>query len=168
VASNDLALGQIVEAVTHSKFWSSTAIFVSQDDAQNGPDHVDAHRSVGLVLSPFVKEGFVDHTHYTTASMVRTIELILGLPPLSQYDRAAAPMLRMFQAKPRAWTYTALPAKIDLSALNPMTGKLGDASRRLDFSGPDRADPDALNAILWAALRPGEPMPAPVRSSFAD
>lgn len=166
VASNDLALGRIVEAVSHSKFWDSTAIFVTEDDAQDGPDHVDDHRSVALVISPYAKPGFVDHTQYTMTSMVRTIELILGLPPMSQHDRGATPMYRLFQAEPRPWTYTALPETVDLNALNPQAGKLAEASRALDFSAPDRADPQALNAILWAALKPDDPMPAPVRSAY--
>ena len=80
VGSNDVALGRVVEAISHSRFWAETAIFVIEDDAQNGPDHVDVHRTVGLVISPYTKQGFVDSTHYTTASMVRTMELILGLP----------------------------------------------------------------------------------------
>lgn len=166
VASNDLAFGKIVEAVSHSKFWDSTAIFVTEDDAQNGPDHVDDHRSVGLVISPYAKPGLVDHTHYTMMSMVRTIELILGLPPMSQYDRGATPMYRLFQAEPRHWTYTIVPETQDLNAINPQTGKLAEASQKLDFSAQDRADPQALNMILWAALKPGDPMPAPVRSAY--
>lgn len=164
VASNDLALGQIVEAVSHSEFWSSTAIFVTEDDAQNGPDHVDDHRTVGLVISPYAKPGFIDHTHYTMASMVRTMELILGLPPMTQYDRGATPMYRLFQAEPRSWTYAALSESVDLTALNPQTGPLADASNRLDLSAADRADPDTLNAMLWTAFRPGMLMSAPVRT----
>src|SRR5262249_47231405 len=89
VASNDLALGRLGEAVTHRKYWPETAVFVIEDDAQNGPDHVDAHRTVGLVVSAYTKRGAVDSTQYSTVSLVRTMELILGLPPLSQYDAAA-------------------------------------------------------------------------------
>ena len=95
VASNDLALGRLVEAVSHSKYWPETAIFVIEDDAQNGPDHVDAHRTIGLVISPYTKRKQLDSTQYTTVSMLRTIELILGLPPLSQYDAAAQPDVRL-------------------------------------------------------------------------
>src|SRR6202043_4193608 len=100
VASNDLALGRIVEAVTHSKHWPETAIFVIEDDAQNGPDHVDAHRTVGLVISPWVKRKTLDSTMYTTASMVRTMELILGLPPRTQFDELATPMYNAFTSEP--------------------------------------------------------------------
>ncbi len=166
VADNDLGLGRIVEALSHSSFWASSAIFVTEDDAADGPDHFDAHRSVGFVISPYVKAGFVDHTPYTMTSMVRTMEVILGLPPMTQHDRDATPMYRLFQAKPMLWTYTTRPETVDLNALNPKTGPLAEASAKLDFSGVDRADPRVMNEILWAAFRPGVPMPAPVRRSF--
>jgi YVTN family beta-propeller protein len=165
VGSNDLALGRMVEAITHSRFWPETAIFVIEDDAQNGPDHVDVHRTVGLVISPYVKHGLVDSTHYTTASMIHTMELILGLPIMTQYDRAATPMYRCFQSRPKLWAYDALRPRTDLMARNPKTGPGAVASAKLDFSEVDRADPDALNKILWDSLRPGQPMPAPVHSA---
>ena len=165
VGSNDLALGRMVEAVTHSRFWPETAIFVIEDDAQNGPDHVDVHRTVGLVISPYARQGLVDSTHYTTASMVHTMELILGLPIMTQYDRAATPMYRCFQSHPKLWAYETIMPRTDLMARNPKTGPGAVASAKLDFSDIDRADPDALNRILWNALRPGQPMPAPVHSA---
>ncbi len=165
VASNDQAIGQIVEGISRSRFWKSTAIFVIEDDAQNGPDHVDAHRTVGLVISPYVRRNVVDSTQYTTASMVRTMELILNLPPMTQYDRAATPMLSCFTNAPDMTAYAMIGPKVDLEAKNPTRGTGETASAKLDFSGPDRADPDALNAILWHALKPGIPQPAPVRSA---
>ena len=165
VASNDEALGQIVQAVSHSRFWKETAIFAIEDDAQNGPDHVDAHRTVGLVISPWVKRGVVDSTMYTTSSFVRTMELILGLPPMTQYDTAATPLYASFTTKPVFDGIDLQPEQVDLTARNPETGPGAVASMKLDFSAYDRADPDELNRILWAALRPGEPMPAPVRSA---
>ena len=165
VASNDQALGQMVEAISHSRFWKDTAIFVIEDDAQDGPDHVDAHRTVGLVISPYVKRNTVDSTLYTTASMVRTMELILGLPPMTQYDQNATPMLGCFTFTPDLTAYADLKPQVDLEARNPAEGAGATASAKLDFSGPDRADPDALNAILWNALKPGVRMPAPVRSA---
>ncbi len=165
VGSNDLALGRLVEAISHSRFWGETAIFVIEDDAQNGPDHVDCRRTVGLVISPYTKKGIVDSTHYTTASMVHTMELILGLPTMSQYDRAATPMYRSFQSHANLWAFDARTPQTDLEARNPATGPGAVASAKLDFSDYDRADPDALNKILWDALRPGEPMPAPVHSA---
>ncbi len=165
VAANDQALGQIVDGVSHSQFWKDTAIFVIEDDAQNGPDHVDAHRTVGLVLSPYVRRGGVDSTQYTTASFVRTMEMILHLPPMTQYDRNATPLVACFTANPDLTAYADIAPRVDLEARNPSTGPGAVASRRLDLSAPDRADPDALNAILWHALRPGRPVPAPVRSA---
>jgi YVTN family beta-propeller protein len=164
VGSNDQALGAIVEAVSRSKFWNETAIFVIEDDAQNGPDHVDAHRTVGLVLSPWVKRGVVDSTMYTTSSMVRTMEMILGLPPMTQFDAAATPMTFSFSTTSKADVIPNVPQQVDLMSKNPATGPGARASLKLDFSDYDRADPAELNRILWAALRPGEPMPAPVRS----
>lgn len=165
VASNDQALGMIVEAVSKSSFWKETAIFVIEDDAQNGPDHVDAHRTVGLVISPWIKRGAMDSTMYTTASMVRTMELILGLPPMTQFDAAATPMHLSFTTEPKFDAVPMVQPMIDLMSKNPAAGAGARASLELDFSDYDRADPDKLNRILWAAMRPGTPMPAPVRSA---
>jgi hypothetical protein len=161
VASNDLALGKMIDAISHSKFWKETAVFVMEDDAQDGPDHVDAHRTDGLVISPYVRRGAVDSTLYSTASMIRTIELILGLPPMTQFDQKAEPMLRCFTTKPDFRPYTVLPARVDLQARNPKKGALAVASAKLDWSGYDRADPTKLNRILWSMLKPGQPMPPP-------
>jgi hypothetical protein len=168
VAENDQALGRIIEGLSHSRFWDSTAVFVIEDDAQNGPDHVDAHRTVGLVLSPYVKRGITDSTQYTTASMVRTMEMILRLPPMTQFDRNATPMLNCFTATPDRTAYANIAPLVDLEALNPKNGPGAVASSKLDLSAPDLADPDALNAILWHALKPGVPLPAPVRSARRD
>ena len=118
VAENDLALGRLVEGVSHSKFWHETAIFVVEDDAQNGSDHVDAHRTVGLVISPYCRRGVVDSTLYSTTSMLRTMELILGLKPMSQFDAAAAPMYESFQPKLDLEPYTHVPAEVRLTAVN--------------------------------------------------
>ena len=167
VADNDLALGRIVESVSHSKFWADTVIFVLEDDAQNGPDHVDAHRMPALVISPWTRRRAVDSTLYSTTSMLRTIELILGLQPMSQYDAAAAPMWASFQTKPELAPFLARPAQVDLAALNPRHGPLARASRHMDFSQPDRVDDIELNEVVWRSVR-GEkdPMPAPVRAAF--
>jgi YVTN family beta-propeller protein len=165
VASNDQALGEMVEAVSHSRFWKETAIFVIEDDAQNGPDHVDAHRTVGLVISPWMKRGVVDSTMYTTSSFVKTMELILGLPSMTQFDDAATPMYAAFTSTPAFDAIDNLPPQTNLSMRNPATGALARASLKLDFSDYDRADPDELNRILWSALKPGETMPAPKRSA---
>ena len=103
MGSNDVGLGKIVAAASRSRFWKEMAIFVVEDDSQNGPDHVDCHRTVALVASPWARRGIVDSTHYTQVGMVRTIELILGLPPMTQYDAAATPMFGCFQKQPRWW-----------------------------------------------------------------
>jgi YVTN family beta-propeller protein len=167
VASNDQAVGMVIEGISHSKFWKDTAVFIIQDDGQDGPDHVDAHRTTGYFISPYVARGIVDSTQYSTTSMLHTMEIILDLPPMSQYDAAASPMLGSVTAEPDFTPYTLIPPKIDLKKRNPSKGALARRSAKLDFSDIDKADPDELNAILWAALKPGEPMPAPVHSLFS-
>lgn len=167
VASNDQALGMILEAVSKSKFWPETAVFVIEDDAQNGPDHVDARRTVGLIYSPYVKRGgIVDSTMYTTVSYLRTMELILGLPPMTQYDQLATPLYNCFTTTATLAPFMPETAKVDLQAKNPATGTGAQRSARLDFSEYDKADFDELNEILWDSLK-GTPMPAPVRSAWA-
>jgi hypothetical protein len=168
VASNDQALGEIVEAVSHSRFWPETAIFVIEDDAQDGPDHVDARRTEGFVISPYTKRGVVDNTMYTTASMIHTMEEILGLPPMTQFDRAARVMYKAFSAEPNFGAFDHVPPETDLFARNPAKGPGAEASLKLDLSDYDRADPDEMNRILWEAVKPGVPMPGPVRSAFLD
>src|SRR6202041_1709673 len=147
VASNDLALGKIVEAVSHSKYWPEMAIFVIEDDAQNGPDHVDAHRTVGLVISPYTKRKVLDSTQYSTVSMIRTMELILGLAPLSQFDAAARPMFASFTEKPDLSPYTPEPARIDLNQVNAPTAYGADRSMKMDFDEYDKIDDFELNEI---------------------
>jgi YVTN family beta-propeller protein len=168
VASNDLALGRLIEAVTHSKYWPETAIFVIEDDPQNGPDHVDAHRTVGLVVSPYTKRHFVDSTQYSTVSMIRSIELILGLHPLSQYDAAARPMFNSFTDKADVTPYQHIAARIDLSAVNPKDAYGAARSTRMDFSEYDKIDDFELNEILWRAIKGKDaPVPPPVRRAIA-
>ena len=163
VASNDIGLARIVEAASQSKFWKEMAIFVIEDDAQNGPDHVDAHRTVGLVISPFVKRHSVDSTLYTTASMVRTIELILGLPPLTQYDAGASPMFNCFQKTPELAVYHPLAPKVDLFAKNTEKSPFAKESKRMDFREYDRAPEDELNRILWFTAKGADvPYPTPI------
>ncbi len=165
-ADNDYALGMIVEAVSHSRFWSSTAIFVLEDDAQNGPDHIDSHRSPAFVISPYTHTGAVDSTMYNTTSMLRTIELILGLRPMTQFDAAARPMFNAFAPRPNLAPYTAEKPRIRLDERNPAATASAARSAQLDFSDADRADEDELNDILWRAIRHTAP-PTPVRSFFA-
>jgi len=160
VASNDLALGRIVEAISKSKSWKETAIFVIEDDAQNGPDHVDASRTVGFVISPYTKRKHVDSTQYATVSLIRTIELILGLSPLSQYDAAARPMFHSFTDKADLTPYTHTPAEIDLNAKNDKLAYGADRSSRMDFSEYDKIDDFELNEILWRSVM-GKDLPVP-------
>jgi hypothetical protein len=167
VASNDVAVGKIVEAISHSKAWSKFAIFIIEDDAQNGPDHVDSHRTAGLVISPYVKRKQVDSTMYSTVSMLRTIELLLGLPPMTQHDASATPMFNSFMAKPDLTPFTPVPARLDLMSKNPPHGYGAQESARMDFSEYDRIDEGTMNRILWHSIK-GEnvPMPAPVRRAL--
>ncbi len=167
VAENDLALGMLVEAVTESRFWDSTAIFVVEDDAQNGPDHVDAHRTVALAISPYTKKGSVDSTMYSTSSMLRTMELILGLRPMSQFDAAAMPMYNSFQAKADNRPFRALPANVDVTEVNSKLAWGAADSRKMDFSKEDEADDLVLNEIIWRNVRgANSKMPSPVRAAF--
>ncbi len=167
VAENDLALGRIVEAVSHSKFWADTAIFVLEDDAQNGPDHVDAHRMPGFVISAWTKRHAVDSTLYSTTSMLRTIELILGLQPMSQFDAAAMPMWNSFAPQADLTPYAARPAQVDLNARNTKLAWGSRESEKMDFTEPDKVDDIVLNEVVWRSVRgPNSPMPAPVRAAF--
>jgi YVTN family beta-propeller protein len=166
VGNNDLALGQLVDAASHSRFWNEMAIFVIEDDTQNGPDHVDAHRTTGFVISPLCKRHFVDSTLYTTASMLRTIELILGLPPLTQFDAGATPMFNCFQSVPQATIFAALPARVDLNAHNTRRSPFARESSRMNFSDWDLAPEDELNRILWYSARPNDPYPAPIHRAL--
>ena len=160
VAENDHALGRLVEAVSKSRFWKESAIFVVEDDAQDGPDHVDAHRSVLLVASPYVRKGAVDSTLYTTCGVLRTMELILGLPPLSQCDAAATPLYAAFQSEPVARTFTALAPRIPIDEKNLESAPGAAASATLDLEGADRIPMRLMNEILWASVRgPHVPMP---------
>jgi YVTN family beta-propeller protein len=165
VADNDLAFGRLVEAVSHSRFWGSTAILAVEDDAQDGPDHVDGHRSTAYVISPYTQTGSVDSTFYSSVSVLRTIELILGLPPMSQFDAAANPMTAAFTSTPNMRPFTALPASVNLNAKNTLDSPMAKASMSIDFSAPDRIPMRLMNEILWKSMR-GErsQMPEPVRS----
>lgn len=163
IADNDFALGQIVEAASKSKFWKEMAIFVIEDDAQEGPDHVDAHRTVGFVLSPWCKRGIVDSTPYTTTSMIRTMELILGLPPMSQYDAGATPMFNLFSKDCDPTEFKSVPANIDLTKKNHSKSFGAMQSAKMDWDEFDEAPEDELNRILWGALKgPDVPYPVPV------
>jgi len=163
VASNDIGLGKIVAAASRSRFWKEMAIFVIEDDSQNGPDHVDAHRTVGSVISPWARRGVVDSTLYTTASMVRTMELILGLPPLTQYDAGATPMFAAFSNRAQLTPYQLRQPKVDVFARNPAHAAGAAASARMNWAEYDRVPEDQLNRILWREAKgPNAPYPAPI------
>jgi len=167
IAENDLALGRMVEAISKSRFWKESAIFVLEDDAQNGPDHVDAHRSVVLVASPYTRRNAVDSTLYTTAGVLRTMELILGLPPMSQYDAAAAPFYQAFQATPDLAPFTHREARVSIDEKNGAFAYGAAASRAMDFHEVDLAPERELNEILWKSVRgAASPMPPPVHAAF--
>lgn len=167
VADNDQGVGMLVEAVSRSKFWPQTAIFILEDDAQNGSDHVDAHRSPAFVISPFTRRAAVDSTMYSTSSLLRTMELILGLKPMTQFDSAATPMFNAFQAKGDNRPYEALPPNVDLNERNTGSSWGSQASLKMDFSKEDAADDHLLNEIIWHSVRgANSPMPAPTRAAF--
>lgn len=167
LADNDLAFGQVVEAISHSKFWSQSAIFVVEDDAQNGSDHIDAHRTVAFAISPYIRRQSVDSTIYTTSSMLRTMELILGLQPMSQFDALANPMIASFQAQPDLRPYTVRPVTVNLNERNLRSAYGSEQSRKMNFTREDAADDLVLNRIIWHSIK-GEnnPMPAPTRAAF--
>jgi len=156
VADNDLALGRIVEAISKSRYWRDSAVFVVEDDAQNGVDHVAGHRTLALMISPWVKRKTVDSRFYTTINLYRTILQILGLPPQNQFDLAAEPMFPVFAEQPDVTPYTALPNRIPLDELNPPLKSLkgqaledARASLRMNFSEPDAAPEQILNRVVW-------------------
>jgi YVTN family beta-propeller protein len=167
VAENDLALGRVVETISKSRVWNESAIFVLEDDAQAGPDHVDAHRSPALVVSPFSKRRQVDNTLYTTSGMLRTMELILGLPPMSQYDAAATPMYNAFQPTPVLTPFQHVEPRIPLDEKNEWWAWGANESLRMNLSAADMAPERELNEILWRSVKgPNAAMPAIVRSAF--
>jgi YVTN family beta-propeller protein len=163
VANNDYAIGQLVDAVSHSRYWPETAIFIIEDDAQSGSDHVDARRTVGLVISPYVKRGIVDSTLYSTSSMLRSMELLLGLPSMSQYDAAAIPMYASFGASPVVSTFDVIKPHIDVNEKNTKDSYGAKQSSKMDFRDVDRAPMYALNEIIWKSIKGADSvMPPPV------
>ena len=167
VADNDLAVGLFVEYLSHSPVWKESLIIIVEDDAQNGPDHVDAHRSTAFLAGGFVKQGFVDHTAYTTSSLLRTIELILGLPPMSQYDAAATPLWRCMNNTPDHPSYTVRPCNIDLNEINTGRNKWQETSETFDFSKEDNIDDATFNEVIWKAVRGiDSDCPPPVHAAF--
>ncbi|HTY12032.1 MAG TPA: bifunctional YncE family protein/alkaline phosphatase family protein [Bacteroidota bacterium] len=167
VADNDKALGTIVERISHSKYWKESAVFVLEDDAQNGPDHVDAHRSIALVVSPYTRHHVVDHTMYSTSGMLRTMELILGLPPMSQYDASATPMFASFTPQPDLTPFMARNNIIDLQEKNALGAFGQERMEAFNLSREDLVPDNEFNEIIWKSVKgASSDMPAPVRSAF--
>jgi Phosphoesterase family len=170
MADNDLALGRLVDAVSHSRYWQSTAIIVVEDDAQDGPDHVDAHRAPALVISPYTQTGKVDSTHYDTASALGTLEGLLGMPPMSTYDARATRMWPSFTNKPNLRPYNAItPTVVPFGTagfpINTAASPLAARSAAMDFSKPDAAPEELLSQAIWQSVRgPSSHMPEPRHS----
>jgi hypothetical protein len=171
VADNDLALGRVVEAVSHSPYWEDTAILVIEDDAQDGADHVDAHRSIAFVISKYspgsVGHPFVDHSFYTTVNMVHTLETLLGLLPMNQNDAYAPLMAPLFSGAGDQPPFSADWRNRDnglIYQINPKRGQGAEESARMDFSRPDAVNSTVLNAILWHDVKGHTPMPPPRHS----
>ncbi len=167
VAENDMALGKLIEHLSKSNVWKESAVFVLEDDAQNGPDHVDAHRSVAFVISPYVKRNQVISTMYSTASMLRTMELILGLPPMSQYDAAATPMWECFTAVADNAPYQWKSATYDIKEKNIQLSAIAKRSAEFNLAVMDAAPDLEFNEVIWKTIKGlNSTMPSPVRSAF--
>jgi phospholipase C len=167
-SDNDQGVGMVVEAVSKSRFWGETAIFIVEDDAQNGPDHVDSHRSPAWVISPWVKRGTVNSTMYNQTSVLRTMEIILGMRPMTVFDAGARPMFSVFGESAAPAPYTLEPPKTPVNTRNPEHSATAARSSRMNFADADDIDDDELNNILWSAIRgQNTPMPAPVSSRFS-
>lgn len=167
VADNDWALGRLVDTVSHSPYWKSTAIFVTEDDAQNGPDHVDAHRTLAQVISPYTQAGRVDSTFYNTASMLHTIELLVGLTPMTQFDAYAPPMAGSFTFRPDFTPYTAVQPATSLTAVNGPSAPMASVSAGQDLTREDQINEQEFNEAIWKSVRGADSvMPAPKHSLF--
>jgi YVTN family beta-propeller protein len=161
VADNDLAVGKLVDAVSHSRYWPTTAIFVVEDDAQDGPDHVDAHRTTAQIISPYTQNGRVDSTDYSTVAMLHTMETILGIAPMTQFDAAAPLMTTSFTNRPTFTPYDAIIPSQDMSEKNPSRGSLSNQVSAADFVKEDLVEPQLLNQMIWQSVKGDMPMPAP-------
>lgn len=167
VADNDFAVGQLIETLSKSPIWNETAVFILEDDAQNGADHVDAHRSTAYVAGGFVKRNYVDHTAYSTSSMLRTMELILGLSPMSQYDAAAMPMWRCFDSVAKPIDFKAISPNVDLRTKNVARNEWQRKSELFNFEKEDTNNDVAFNLVLWHGLKGDKiPFPGPTRAAF--
>ena len=166
-ADNDLAVGMFVDYLSKSKVWQESVVFVLEDDAQDGPDHVDAHRSTAYVAGGYVKRGFVDHTMYSTTSMLHTIELILGFAPMSQYDASAEPLWRCFSSTPDLSPFNAKPLQTDITIVNHEENAWQRMSEQFDFTKEDRVPDRIFSEVIWKAVKGQDSaMPVPRRAAF--
>ena len=167
VAENDLAVGMFVDYLSKSPVWKQSVVFILEDDAQDGPDHVDAHRSPAYITGGFVKRNYVDHTMYSTTSVLRTIELILGLPPMSQYDASSPSMWRSFQSTADLTPYNAKPEQYDINLKNTGENAWQRESETFDFTKEDRVPDKEFTEVIWKAVKGiNSPVPAPKRAAF--
>mgnify|MGYP000137293751 FL=1 len=167
VAENDLAVGMFIEYLSKHPIWNQTAVFIVEDDAQDGPDHIDAHRTTAYVAGGLVKRNFVDHTMYSTSSMLKTIELILGIPPMSQYDAAATPLWRCFQSTPNNFVFNAKPAKYDINEKNTVKSAWQQKSETFNFAKEDAIPDRVFTEVIWKAVKGLDAVvPAPKRAAF--
>jgi len=167
MADNDLALGRIVEAVSNSPYWKDTVLFVLEDDAQDGPDHVDSHRSVLLVISAYNRGGLI-HRFVNTTDVFATMEEILGLGKLSKFDYYGRALREMFTNTPNLTPYVALKPDQPLDELNPVQGPNAQASLELNFDMVDAAGEDTFNRILWSIIKGPQPYPGTKHMSSLD
>jgi YVTN family beta-propeller protein len=166
-ADNDLAVGMFLDYLSHSSIWKSSLVIMVEDDAQNGPDHVDAHRSTAYLAGGYVKQGFVDHTAYTTTSLLRTIELILGLSPMTQYDASTTSLWRCFNNTPDHPSFKARPCQVNLDDKNLAVSKWQQLSETFDFTAEDRVNDSEFNEVIWRAVKGlDSPCPSSVRAAF--
>jgi YVTN family beta-propeller protein len=166
-ADNDLAVGMFVDYLSRSPVWKESVVFILEDDAQDGPDHVDAHRSTAYIAGGYVKRRAIDHTMYSTTSVLHTIELILGFPPMSQYDASAEPLWRCFSEQPNLTTYEAKPLQTNINAVNAVENVWQRKSEGFDFSREDRVPDHVFTEVIWKAVK-GENsiVPPPRRAAF--
>jgi len=164
MADNDLALGRIVSAISKTRYWRDTVIFVIEDDAQDGPDHVDSHRSVMLVISAYNRPG-LQHRFTNTTDVVATIEQILGLAPMSQFDYYGRPLSDVFASKPDLTPYEPIIPAASMHDLNPPNTEGAKKSASLDMTRPDASDEDDLNRLIWEAVKGDTPYPGATRGS---
>jgi len=167
MADNDLALGRIVDAVSNSPYWKDTVLFVLEDDAQDGPDHVDSHRSVLMVVSAYNRGGTI-HRFVNTTDVFATVEEILGLGTLSKFDYYGRPLRELFKSQPDLTPYKALKSQQPLNQLNPDNAATAEASLKLNLDRVDAANEDSFNRILWNAIKGGQPYPGTKRISSLD